>query len=243
MLMQIRLLTLLLICVLPTRSANADNLKWSNHTWEVRNTTGGPGPNTFSKENVSVAKDGTLHVQISNRDNKWTCAEINTTEPLGYGTYQFSILSRVDQLDRNVVLGLFSYPTADVGPDTTNELDIEFARWGKQKNPNGNYTVWPLKEHARTSDSTFEFKLKSPESTHRYTWTEGSVLFESLSGLTANTDKPIAQWSTPSSYANSVSHSPMPLHINLWLFGGKPPTDGKPVEIVLKEFLFTKAEK
>jgi hypothetical protein len=241
--MQIRLFTLLLTCVLPTGLAKAGNLKWSDHTWDIRNDTGGPGPNTFSKDNVSVANDGTLHVQILNHDNHWTCAELNTTEPLGYGTYQFSILSRIDQLDRNVVLGLFSYPTADVGPDGTNELDIEFARWGKEKNPNGNYTVWPVKEHAHTSDSTFEFTLKSAESTHRYTWTKGSVLFESLNGIPGMADNPIAHWSTPPSYAKQVSRSPMPLHINLWLFHGKPPTDGKPVEIVLKDFVFIKAGK
>ena len=37
---------------------------------------------------------------------------------------------RLDQLDDNVTLGLFSYPTGDVGPDGTHEIDLEFARWG-----------------------------------------------------------------------------------------------------------------
>jgi hypothetical protein len=30
----------------------------------------------------------------------------------------------------------------------------------------------------------------------------------------------------------------MPFHLNLWLFDGKPPADGKPVEIVVKAFSY-----
>jgi hypothetical protein len=233
--------SLMFTLFLPMGSALAQNLKWCNFNWQIRDDTGGPGPNTFSRENVRVADDGTLHVQIVQRDNRWTCAELNTTESFGYGTYEFSILSRVDQLDRNVVLGLFSYPNEDVGPDGTNELDIEFARWGDAKNPNGNYTVWPVQLKHDNASSVFEIKLKEPESKHLYTWTPESVLFESLGGFSGKSADSINKWTTPASFAKLVSHSPMPVHINLWLFNSKPPADGKPVEIVIKAFTFKKA--
>jgi hypothetical protein len=44
---------------------------------------------------------------------------------MGFGRYQFWIEGRVDRLDPNVVLGLLNYPTPDVGPDATNEIDID----------------------------------------------------------------------------------------------------------------------
>jgi hypothetical protein len=32
-----------------------------------------------------------------------------------------------------------------------------------------------------------------------------------------------------------------PLHMNLWAFQGKPPTDGQEVEIIIHDFKYTKA--
>jgi hypothetical protein len=34
----------------------------------------------------------------------------------------------------------------------------------------------------------------------------------------------------------------MPVHINLWCFQGRPPTDGEPVEVVIRAFTFTPLE-
>jgi hypothetical protein len=34
----------------------------------------------------------------------------------------------------------------------------------------------------------------------------------------------------------------MPVHLNLWCFKGRPPTDAKPVEIVVESFTFTPTE-
>ena len=68
--------------------------------------------------------------------------EVLTKDRSGFGRYQFWVVGRVDRLDPNVVFGLFNYPTPDIGPDGTNEIDIEFAKWGKPEAPMGNYTVW-----------------------------------------------------------------------------------------------------
>jgi len=233
------------ICIVVVMSvlaahAQAQTVKWSGLEWNLRDDTGGPGPNTFSSKNIKVEKDGSLLVAIVKRNNHWTCAELYTTQALGYGTYQFEVESRVDNLDRNVVLGLFSYPTADVGPDGTNEMDIEFARWGNPKYPNGNYTVWPNTPNQNNASSTFEVKLKNGgASTHHYTWTPGSVSFESVTGLTGQSSRLISSWTTPAAFAPLVGTQPMPVHINLWLFNGKAPSNGNPVEIVLKSFTFT----
>ena len=55
------------------------------------------------------------------------------------------VTGRPDQFDRNIILGLFNYPNSpSIGPDGTNEIDIEFAQWGDPNNPNRlNWVVYP----------------------------------------------------------------------------------------------------
>jgi hypothetical protein len=86
-------------------------ITWSGATWEVKTSAGavGPGPNIFDNANVSVDPTGNLHLRISkNAANSWTCAEI-LGPSYGYGTYTFTVASRVDALDQDVVLGLFTW--------------------------------------------------------------------------------------------------------------------------------------
>jgi hypothetical protein len=79
-----------------------------------------------------------------------------------------------------VVLGLFNYPTMDVGPDATHEIDIEFARWGDAMNPLGNYTVWPVAKSLKQISRSFRFTLTGEQTTHRFIWTRDGVKFQSL---------------------------------------------------------------
>lgn len=65
-------------------------------------------------------------MRISNPGGAWQCAEITSTQPLGFGTFQFWVDGPVDQLDKNIVLGLFQYG----GTDGINEQDIEFSQFG-----------------------------------------------------------------------------------------------------------------
>lgn len=99
--------------------------------WSVRSSSGakqGPGPNIFSDNtsNVFSASDG-LHL-IATREQTsqdWQCVEVWLERELGYGIYDFSLATPVDDLgDPNVVLGLF------LCKDDTHEIDIEFAQWG-----------------------------------------------------------------------------------------------------------------
>src|SRR5689334_18830286 len=109
--------------MLVASSAYSQNstIRFSGYTWYVRNAgSGGPGPNNWSPSNVSVDVFGNLHMRITNNNGAWYTSEIYTTQRLGFGRYQFWVNGRVDRLDPNVVLGLFHYPTPDVGPDGTN---------------------------------------------------------------------------------------------------------------------------
>ncbi len=233
---------LLLACV----SAEAKTVRFADRTWNVRvNGRGGPGPNNWSDSdsNVFVDANGYLHLKITQVKNKWYCAEVFTNERLGFGRYQFQTGSRVDTLDPNVVLGLFNYPTGDVGPDGTNEIDIEYARWGNAAWPNGNFTVWPTKTTLSHTTNSFEFNLTGNDSTHRFLWNSTSVNFKTFNGLVAPLDEtptPIASWNyAPTDFADRISISPMPVHLNLWLFNGLAPKNKVPVEIIIKSFTFT----
>lgn len=229
-----------LACLLATiSSAPAAEIQFGGHAWGVRSGRGGPGPNTWDARNVWLDAATNLHLKIHNSDGQWSCAEVTMRGRLGFGRYDFQLRGPIDRLDDNVVLGLFNYPTGDVGPDTTHEIDIEFARWGEAKNPIGNYTVWPVEPALKRESRTFPVRLAGDVSTHRFTWGRERVIFESWRGERRSDGDPICRWIyAPAEPARYLSRQPMPVHLNLWLFQGRPPKDGREVEVVIQGFGF-----
>jgi hypothetical protein len=205
-------------------------ISFSGYTWQVKSSNGkvGPGPNSFSSspQNVWVDTQGRLHLAITRSRNRWYCAEIVNTQSLGYGTYTFTLDSRVDALDPNVTLGLFTW--SDAPAYAHRELDVEFARWGNASDPtNGQYVVqpWDATDHLR--------RITQPavaSSSVGFTWAAGAVSFTSSSA-------------TPASWQYSGSDVPLPgderARMNLWLYRGAAPTDGKPAEVIVRSFTFT----
>jgi len=213
-------------------------LSFSGYEWEVRSGYGGPGPNTWSDANAWVDPQGYLHLTIAHQNDVWSCAEVQLPARLGLGTYTFQLARQSDSLDPNVVLGLFNYPPADVGPDGTNEIDIEIAQWGNAAHPNGNYTVWPAQAGLVRQSQTFSFTLGQTDTLHQFAWASTQITFESLAGLGTSANL-IARWvHTPEAYAQYIPQQPMPAHMNLWLYTGQAPTDGKAVEVVIKRFTY-----
>ena len=230
----------------PAQHATAKTLTFGGYTWEVRPSgKGGPGPNVWNPQNVWMDKAG-LHLKISRSGKgpktEWQCAELSTTQSLGFGTYEFQIIGPIDQFDRQIVLGLFDYPTPEVGPDGTNEIDIEFAHWGHADTPIGNYTIYPASGKRGPGDShTFSFTLKGDYTTHRFARTADKVSLQSLHGHRNDNANEIADWVYAPLDKRLIPQAPLPVHINLWLFQGKAPSDGKEVLITIKKFTFTPA--
>ena len=218
----------------------ATSVAFSGYTWSVRSEFGGPGPNLFDASNVWVDARGFLHLKISNANGVWTTAEVVSMRSLGFGTYQFQLLGHPERMDGNVVLGLFNYTTPEIGPDGTNEIDIEFATWHARQTDHGNWSVWPAVPGPPRATHAFRAAVKAGSSTHRFIWHRTSVAFSAYSGLTNKTAEPYATWRyAPADYAQLIPQSPMPIHLNLSLFGGQPPSDGNEVEIVVTSFTFT----
>ena len=75
-----------------------DRVTWSGGSWQIKtsNAAVGPGPNIFSKANVSVDGSGFLHLKITkDTSGRWTTSEVIAPTSLGYGTYTFTGLGRV----------------------------------------------------------------------------------------------------------------------------------------------------
>ncbi len=221
-------------------SLQAKDIQFGGYTWSVRSGRGGPGPNTWDANNVWLDSATNLHLKISQTNGNWSCAEITLQKRLGFGRYEFQTTGWLDRLDENVVLGLFNYPTSDVGPDGTHEIDIEFARWGNSKNPIGNFTVWPVEKSRKQVTKSFPLSLTGNETTHRFTWSHNQITFQSLQDHTADGRQELSRWIYASQEpTRSIAQEPMPVHINLWLFKGLPPTNGQEVEVVIRAFKFT----
>jgi hypothetical protein len=224
----------------PDPSVNAaTSFSWKGHTWNV--TSGGmAGVAQGNTANVFVDGNGYLHLKITNSGGSWTAAELFSTDNMGFGTYQWQIEGAVDRLDKNVVVGLYPYgPAAGIGGDGTNEIDIEFARWGNSAWPNGNYTVYP-NSGSTVGSTTFNFTLGSSFTTSTFTWSGSKIDFSVQEGLKAVGDNSglIKSWSyAPSNPTTNIPQRAMPLGMNLWCFGA-PPSNGQNVEIIIRDFKF-----
>jgi hypothetical protein len=213
-------------------------LRFSGYDWNVKYSDDlrvGPGPNYFSDawEDVWVDENDRLHLKIVHRDGNWYATEVFTKVPFGYGKYVFYLASGVDQLDKNVVLGLFTWETVSPPGYHNREIDIEFAKWGVEGGDNAQYVVQPC------GPRSFPWGLSGADSTHGFDWQPRRVYFQSFEGHQAfpvpNADA-IQSWEYVGSCIppEGVGNA----RINLWLTGGNPPSDGKEVEVIIERFDF-----
>jgi hypothetical protein len=223
-------------------------IQWKGIQWNVKSGAGkNPGHNSWSPDNAFVDASGDLHLAITNVSGTWTCAEVWTDATFGFGTYQWQLATAVDNLDPSVVLGLFSYGPPALGPDGTHEIDIEYARFGSPTADNGRWTIFPnvIVDPPLIGRSSYMLLPDAdPTTTSRFTWSPATVAFATLGGYqpVGSDARLLHSWTyQPADPTTTISQSPMPVHMNLWLFRGNPPTDGQGVEVVIHDFTFTPA--
>ena len=253
--------------VCPPSTADRRYIAFSGYCWEVRKTSQpqAAGPNYYSNDerDVWVDADRKLHIRISYRDGKWNCAEI-FAGGFGYGTYTFRIGTPADVLDRNAVLGLFTWDDACFETGALSELDIELTKWGGFFN-NLHYSVQPTHGpdteegwYPERSESTFISLAGDTRSTHAFTWARGYVNFASYQGHAVSDDRLIASWqflsSNPARRADTTTLStpvviPSPsatttARISLWLYDNDkdgvsdPPAGGQEIEVIVDSFQY-----
>lgn len=217
-------------------------IHFCDRRWTVRPTgVGGPGSNLFDDRNVTQLDNGDLQLEVTNRDGKWTCAELHTLERLGFGTYQLWLIGRIDSLDPQLVFAFFSYPTADVGPDKTHEIDIELARWGAKEVPCGNFTVYPTSAGGHKVTHPYPIRLEGEYTTHRIVRRAESIVFSSYHGHRELGDP--RGLIEVREFTGQVSRAPMPLHLNFWLYEGKQPQNGKTASLIVRDVQFVESSR
>lgn len=217
-------------------------VNFSARTWHVKGTGYyGPGPNWFdhTADAVWVDGNGKLHLTVRKVNSTWYSSEVVLDDALGYGDYIFTTEGRLDQLDDNVILGMFlwQYPQcfdeANGWWNPYNEIDVEFSRWGDSNNDLGQFVAQPYDWGGNINrfDATFS---DGEITSHAFRWLPDRVEFRSWRGG-PNDESPanmIHEWTY------TGPHIPRPeqprVHVNLWQIGA-PSTDQ---EVVLADFTF-----
>ena len=209
-----------------------DRVSWSGGLWQVKTSSSavGPGPNIFAKANVSVDASGFLHLKIQkDASNRWTSAEVIGPTSHGYGAYSFTVATRLDQFDPNVVLGLFTW--SDRAQYAHREIDIEVAKWGNGADTaNSQFVVQPYDKAGHMVRFTSTDAVRTLQ---RFEWRAGRVTFTSTR---LDTGVVVA------SYTYTGADVPKPgderVRLNLWLFQGAAPMNGLSTEVVVESFAF-----
>ena len=219
--------------------AEAKTLEFAGHRWTVRaNGVGGPRNNRWCEKNAFVDARGRLHLRLTKTARSWCAAEVSTTDRMTFGNYRWTIDTPVDRMDKNVVLGLFNYPPSDVGGDGTNEIDIEFTRWGRARWDPLNYTIFPRDPRVGDTTIAFPFTLAGEQSTHTFDWSARSIRFRAFDGEGGGA--PLREWTfAPKQPARAIPQAPLPVYMNLWIVA--PPSDDKPVEVIFSDFAYAPA--
>ena len=183
----------------------------------------------ISSRSVWVDGQDRLNLKLRRIKGQWHCAEVYSAKSLGYGRYIFYLDSRIDNLDSNVTIGLF------VHAGDTQEIDIEFSKWGQERKYSYHqFVLQPRvnKDNIKRSD----WRIRIPESTHGFVWMPHTVSFASYVGHNLRIRKPIKAWEYQG--PNNPDPSTEKVHINLWLYQGKPPTDKNEPVLVVSRFRF-----
>jgi len=177
---------------------------------------------------VWVDSLGRLNLKLTFVKGRWYCAEVVNTRRLGYGRYGSEFDSPVDALDPNVVWGR-----------------VHLERRSGLQQPRAGHRVQPLGQLGRPDQRSIRRPTVRPPRQSATDQPAHRLLFYALVRLAAERgDLQLDHRADPWTYSGSEVPQPgsEQLRINLWLFRGAPPTDGKTVEVIVKRFTFTPAQ-
>lgn len=206
-----------------TAAACPDHIRFAGFDWVVSDAAEPfPGAasgfqwNACNVEVRSLRGGGEiLTLTLRKEASGWRGAQLATREQYQYGTFSMNVdnaLRPMLSASPSAVLGFFAYS----GPAYTNEIDVEFTRWGATRSPPMHYTVWPATDLGVTPPSSSSsaggtLSQFAEPALHRFVWTEGRVLFQSFSGAGS---APIGR---PFRVTTNVPTSPMHIMLNFWI--------------------------
>ena len=163
-------------------------LNFSGYEWKVRTIAGDRGGlnNLYDGDNAWADSSGALHLRIHKKSDRWSCAEVELTRSLGYGTYVV-VVRDTTHLDPAVVLSMNTFD--DWGGDQHyREMDIEFGRWGDSHSKNNaQYGIQPF----YVPGNVAPFTVPSGTLTHSLRWESGRASFMSIRGSSGQPGAPV----------------------------------------------------
>jgi hypothetical protein len=205
-------------------------IHFSGYDWNVRSAGSDRGgePNAYDPGNAWTDNRGYLHLRMSAQNGKWSCAEINLTRSLGYGTYRF-VVQDSSHLGPSAVLGMYTWDEVS-SANFRNELDIELSRWGNPGSKNAQYVVQPF----FVPENVIRFMIPPGVFTHSFRWEPGRVSFQSTRGSAPGTStRPVGEHVFTSGVPAAGSET---VHIVLYDFHHSRRSEQQPAEVVLEKF-------
>ena len=129
----------------PVALAPTKPLLFSGYDWKVRTIAGDRGGlnNLYDGDNAWTDSHGALHLRIRKKAGRWSCAEVELTRSLGYGTY-IVVVGDTSHLEPAAVLSMNTFDDWG-GAQHYRELDVEMSRWGDAANKNNaQYGIQPF---------------------------------------------------------------------------------------------------
>ena len=166
-------------------------------------------------------------------------------DALGYGDYVFKTVGRVDQLDPNVILGLFLWEYQESYENNhifngANEFDIEFGTWKDSSRPPAQFVCQPWQTPGNEHRVNLQLHADNERSSHAFLWTPSGMACRSWLG---HDDHPQDSMITHTwFYAgkdNPRLEAPR-IHMNFWCIE-EPPSDLQEQEVIIAEFRFIPA--
>ncbi len=210
---------------------DSTHFDWSGQRWSAKESVRqGPGPNRWHRSGVQLGDRGSLKLKVAKNDaDQWQSAEIVREAPTGYGTFSFSTTSSVLPPNDRSVLGMFTYQYQS--PDQGHEeIDIEYARWGKSGTGPGSITV-----HKPEPPWTREFDLAyTGPMTHSFLWAPGYLRWRIVRDDTSAVIHRKELWGD-----DVPTFVDARMRINLWLMDGVAADRQKPFEVTFSSARWT----
>lgn len=203
---------------------------FSGYDWTTRTAASSRGgeTNSYDPANVWVDDKRHLHLHMGLLNGQWSCAEVNLTRSLGYGSYSFAVEESA-RLGPSDVIGMFTLGGEQTDA-TRRELDVEISRWGNPRGKNAQYVVQPY----YVAQNTYRFVAPGGGLTHVFRWEPGSASFSTFRSLA-----PVAGSRALSTH---VFTSGIPkaggetVHIDLYDFRHSRNRSRTPIEVVIDKF-------
>jgi hypothetical protein len=163
-------------------------MHFSGYDWKVRTIASDRGGlnNLYDPDNAWMDASGALHMRIKKKGGRWTCAEVEMTRSLGYGTY-ILVVRDVSRLEPAAVLSINTFD--DWGGDQHyRELDVEISRWGDATNKNNaQYGIQPF----YVPGNLAPFVAPPGTLTHSMHWESGRASFQTVRGNSIHAGMPL----------------------------------------------------